>query len=93
VLMRGVRSGTLYKLLGRTYTNGCKSSIVLEKINEGDKTNIVPEKKSMLWHQRMGHIGEKGLRTLHSKGMVEGMSNFTLDFSSVNIAYMVSKTK
>jgi hypothetical protein len=34
----------------------------------------------MLWHQRLGHIGEKGLRTLHSKGMVEGMSNCTLDF-------------
>jgi hypothetical protein len=34
----------------------------------------------MLWHQRPGHIGEKGLRTLHGKGMVEGMSNFTLYF-------------
>jgi hypothetical protein len=38
------------------------------------------EKKTMLWHQRLGHIGEKGLRTLHGKGMVEGMSNCTLDF-------------
>jgi hypothetical protein len=34
----------------------------------------------MLWHQRLGHIGEKGLRLLHGKGMVEGMSNFSLDF-------------
>jgi hypothetical protein len=34
----------------------------------------------MLWHQRLGHIGEKGLRTLHGKGMVEGISNCTLDF-------------
>ena len=34
----------------------------------------------MLWHQRLGHIGEKGLRTLHGKGMVEGMSTCTLDF-------------
>jgi hypothetical protein len=34
----------------------------------------------MLWHQRLGHIGEKGLRTLHGKGMVESMSNCTLDF-------------
>jgi hypothetical protein len=30
VLMRGVRCGTLYKLLGSTYTNGCNSSVVLE---------------------------------------------------------------
>jgi hypothetical protein len=29
---------------------------------------------------RTGHIGEKGLRTLHHKGMVEGFSNCTLDF-------------
>jgi hypothetical protein len=30
VLMRGVHSGTLYKLLGTTYTNGCNSYVVLE---------------------------------------------------------------
>jgi hypothetical protein len=80
VLMRGVHCGTLYKLLGDTYTNGCNSSVVLEQKNEGEKTNTIPEKKTMLWHQRLGHIGEKGLRALHSKGMVEGMSNCTLYF-------------
>ena len=80
VLMRGVWCGTLYKLLGSTYTNGCNSFFVPEQINKEDKTNTVPGKKTVLWHQRLGHIGEKGLRTLHNKGMVEGMSNFTLDF-------------
>jgi hypothetical protein len=79
VLIRGVRCGTLYKLFGSTYTNGCNSYVVLEQKN-GEKTNTIPEKKTMLWHQRLGHIGEKGLRTLHGKGMVEGMSNFTLYF-------------
>jgi hypothetical protein len=34
----------------------------------------------MLWHQRLGHIREKNLRLLHGKGMVEGMSKFSLDF-------------
>jgi hypothetical protein len=34
----------------------------------------------MMWHQRLGHIREKGLRLLHSKGMVEGMYNDSLDF-------------
>jgi hypothetical protein len=33
----------------------------------------------MLWHQILGHIGETGLRVIHGKGMVEGMSNFSLD--------------
>ena len=78
VLMRGVRWGTLYKLLGSTYTNGCNSSVVLEQTNKEDNTNTVPENKTMLWHLRLGHIGEKGLRTLHGKGMVEGMANCTL---------------
>ena len=36
--------------------------------------------KAMLWHRRLGHIGEKGLRILHRDGMVEGMSNCSLDF-------------
>jgi hypothetical protein len=34
----------------------------------------------MLWYQILGHIGEKGLRLLHDKGMVEGMSIYSLDF-------------
>ena len=34
----------------------------------------------MLWSQRLGHIGEKGLRALQGKGMVEGMTDCTLDF-------------
>jgi hypothetical protein len=80
VLMRGVRCGTLYKFLGSTYTNRCNIFVVPEQRNEGDKTNTIPEKKTMLCHQRLEHIGEKGLLTLHGKGMVEGMSNCTLDF-------------
>jgi hypothetical protein len=80
VLMRGVWCGTLYKLLGRNYTYGCNNSVVPEKTNKEDKTNTIPRNKTMLWHQRLGHIREKGLRTLHNKGMAEGMSNFTLDF-------------
>jgi hypothetical protein len=36
----------------------------------------------MLWHERMGHIGEKGLRAMHNKGMVEGFPkcNLEVDF-------------
>ena len=31
----------------------------------------------MPWHQRLGHIGEKGLQSLQGKGM----SNYNLDFN------------
>ena len=34
----------------------------------------------MLWHQILGHIREKGLQALQGKGMVEGMTDFTLDY-------------
>jgi hypothetical protein len=45
----------------------------------------------MLWHQIPGHIGEKGLLLLHDKGVVEGMSNCSLDLISVSIMYMGSR--
>jgi hypothetical protein len=45
----------------------------------------------MLWHQILGHIKENGLRLLHSKGMVEGMSNCSQIFISMNIMYMGRK--
>ena len=34
----------------------------------------------MLWHERLGHIGEKGLQSLQGKSMVEGMSKCNSDF-------------
>eukprot|EP00253_Pinus_taeda_P022989 PITA_22989 len=77
VLMRGVRIGTLYNIQGSTVVDGCNSSMVLEN---GAENLVVSGEKTMLWHQRLGHIREKGLRILHGKGMVEGMSNSSLDF-------------
>jgi hypothetical protein len=76
VLMKGVRFGTLYKILGSTISDGCNSSIVPDIGVEEERTPTVSGEKVMLWHQRLGHIGEKGLRLLHGKGM----SNFSLDF-------------
>eukprot|EP00253_Pinus_taeda_P031268 PITA_31268 len=77
VLMWGVRIGTLYKLQGSTVVDGCNSSMVPEN---GAKNLVVSGDKTTLWCQRFGHIGEKGLQILHGKGMVEGMSNSSLDF-------------
>ena len=42
----------------------------------GAENLVVSGEKTMLWHQRLGHIGEKGLLILHGKGM----SNSSLDF-------------
>ena len=77
VLMQGVRTGTLYKLQGSTVIDGCNNSGVLEI---GAESLAISGEKTMLWHERLGHTGEKGLRILHRNDMVEGMNNFSLDF-------------
>eukprot|EP00253_Pinus_taeda_P009750 PITA_09750 len=58
VLMRGVRIGTLYKLQGSTIVDGCNSSVVPES---GAENLVVSGENTMFWHQKLGHIGEKGL--------------------------------
>lgn len=37
--------------------------------------------KTMLWHMRFGHIGEKGLKTLKNKNLVEGLNDCSLKFN------------
>jgi hypothetical protein len=80
VLLKGVLIGTLYKIQGSIISDGCNSSIVPDIGVEEEKTPTIFGEKVMLWHQRLWHIREKGIRLLHDKGMVEGMSNFSLDF-------------
>jgi hypothetical protein len=79
--MIGVQIGTLYKLLGSTINDGCNSFVVLEGRNEEGKTLIIPAEMTMLWHKRLGHIGGKGIQTLHGKCMVEGIFECSLDFN------------
>ena len=80
VLMKGVWYGTLYKMLGKTFIDRCNSTIVPESKHEGSKVPNVFGGDTMLWHQKLGHIGEKGLQSLQGKGMVECLSNCNLDF-------------
>ena len=62
--MLRVQIGTLYKLQGNTVVDGCNSSMVLES---GAENIVVSGQKTTLWHQRLVHIREKGLRILHGK--------------------------
>ena len=80
VLMRGVQYETLYKLLGRTMIDGCNNTMVLESKYEESKVFNVYGGDTMVWHERLGHIGEKGLQSFQGKGMVEGMSNCNSNF-------------
>jgi len=80
VLLKGVRFGTLYKLQGSTITVRCNSSIDLDIGVEEETTPTVSGEKVTMWHKKLGHIGEKGIQLLHGKGMVGGISNFSMDF-------------
>ena len=80
VFMRGFWYGTLYKLLERTTIDECSISVVLEEGGKDDRTLTTLEGKTMLWNQILGHIGEKGVPNLQGRGMVEGMTDYTLDF-------------
>jgi hypothetical protein len=84
VLMKGVQIGTRYKLLGNVDLNGCNNIVSLEfdltstqlDLNRDElvQTNSTRHDKidlTMLWNESMRHIGEKGLRAMHNKGMVE----------------------
>jgi hypothetical protein len=63
VLLKGVWFGTLYN----TISDGCNSSIVPDIGVEEEITPTVSGEKVILWHQRLGHIREKGLRLLQVK--------------------------
>jgi hypothetical protein len=70
VLMKGVWIGTLYKLLGSVDSTGCNNIVVPEVDStraesiQTDSTSHHKVDSTMLWHERMGHIGEKGLRAM-----------------------------
>ena len=53
VLMWGVWTRTLYKLQGSTIIDGCNNYVVPES---GAESLAVSGEKTMLWHQRLGHI-------------------------------------
>jgi hypothetical protein len=93
VLMKQVRIGTLYKLLGSVDSTRLKKIIVLEvdqtsiwrdsNRSELIQTDLTTHNKfnpTMLWHKMMGHIGEEGRRSMHNKGMVEEFPKFNLEF-------------
>ena len=93
VLLKGVHFGTLYKLQRKTITNGCNSSIFPDIGVEEERTPTVSGEKVMLWHQILGHIGEKGLRLLHGKGMVQVCLTALWILIYVNIVYMGRKVR
>jgi hypothetical protein len=47
-----------------------------------DSKRKLPTKKTMLWHQILDHISEKGLLALKNKKLVDGLNDCALEFDS-----------
>uniref|UniRef100_A0A2N9IFF3 Integrase catalytic domain-containing protein n=1 Tax=Fagus sylvatica TaxID=28930 RepID=A0A2N9IFF3_FAGSY len=61
-------SSNVYKLLGNTILGGVAA--VAE--SEDDDT--------LLWHMRLGHMSERGMRELHKRNLLTGIKSCKLDF-------------
>ena len=59
VIARGKKNGTLY------ITSNLENIIAVTDADE----------KSNLWHQRLGHMSEKGMKSLLSKGKLPNLKN------------------
>ena len=35
---------------------------------------------SVVWHHRLGHMSEKGMKILHTKNLLPGLKNIDLEF-------------
>ncbi|KAK3005813.1 hypothetical protein RJ639_017562 [Escallonia herrerae] len=66
VVVRGERVRTLYTLSG---THNHSISLV-----------VTENQRTTLWHHRLGHLSESGMKILHSKNALPGMKNIQLDF-------------
>jgi hypothetical protein len=69
VVMRGQKiSGNIYKLLGSTILGGVAAIFEFE------------DDDTLLWHMRLGHMSERGMRELHKRNLLAGIRSCKLDF-------------
>ena len=73
LIMKGKKINGLYVLDGETVPTAEAGTV---KGQENDMS---------LWHQRLGHISEQGLRELHRKGIIEQLKTCALPFCEVCI--------
>ena len=65
VIAKGEKVGTLY------LCNGISNFVNALTSKGADAT---------LWHHRLGHMSEKGMKILHSRNLLTGLNNNDLDF-------------
>ncbi|XP_072071805.1 uncharacterized mitochondrial protein AtMg00300-like [Arachis hypogaea] len=71
VVMKGVRHGNLYSLLGTTVTG----ELAVRIGGSRDQTNC-----TRIWHMRLEHMSEKGLSLLCGQGLLKNMKKPQIEF-------------
>lgn len=64
----------------KTVAMGSNGSVVSVPKGANTLEGKLPAEKTMLWHMRFGHTSEKGLRTLKTKNLIEGLNDCNLEF-------------
>ena len=85
VVEKGVKVGTLYLCTGHivpstlivSEENECSGKIVA--VEQGEQITAV-DFDIALWHNRLGHMSEKGMKVLHSKKFLSGLKCVNMDF-------------
>ncbi|KAK3020800.1 hypothetical protein RJ639_047756 [Escallonia herrerae] len=70
VIMKGQKTGNLYKLIGKTVIGAASVSTHASSSNDN----------SELWHKRLGHLSEGGMLELHKSKLLQGVKSCKLDF-------------
>ena len=95
VVEKGVKVGTLYLCTGHivpstlivSEENECLGTITT--VEQGEQIAIV-DYDTALWHKRLGHMSEEGMKVLHSKKVLPGLKCVNMDFCE---SYMYGKQK
>ena len=85
VVAKGVKLDTLYLFIGHTILstlivsekNECLGTIT---IVEQGKQIVAIDFEIALWHNRLGHMSEKGMKLFHSKKVFPGLKCVNMDF-------------
>ena len=80
-----MKVGTLYLCTGHivpstlivSEKNECSGTITA--VDQGEKTNVL-NSNIVLWHNKIGHMSDKGIKVLHSKKVLPGLKCVNIDF-------------
>ena len=72
--------GNIYKLLDTTIVGGVATI-------ESESNSTV------LWHMRLGHMGERGMMELHKRNLLKGIKTCKFDFCKYRVFWKQNKVQ